>query len=84
MAAQRAGPPLQIDRRARANNRPGNRLAPWIAVEGSKLALVIAQVRTTWGRGEPVAEEIVLAIEVCRRAPVQVLEAADLEEARAD
>ena len=59
MAAQRAGPPLPIVRRERANNKPGNRLAPWIAVEGSKLALVIArQVRTTWGRGEQVAEEI--------------------------
>jgi hypothetical protein len=59
MAAQRAGPPLPIVRRERANNSPGNRLA-WTAVEGSKLALAIArqEVPTTWGLAELVAGEI--------------------------
>ena len=59
MAAQLAEPPVPIAKRERANSRPGNKVAPWIAVGGSKLALVIArqEARTIWARGEQVAEE---------------------------
>ena len=86
MEAQPGGPPLPIARREPANNRPGNRLATWTGVEGSKLALAIArrEARTTWGLAERVAGEIAWATEVFLRGPVQALEAADLEAAQAE
>ena len=60
MAVPCVGRPPQIVKPEPVNNRGGNRLAPWTAVEGNNRTQVIAQqvAQATRGRAEQVGGEI--------------------------